>query len=67
MFYLTGNETLIMNVKALKEVPQFKDIDIQKEHLINKAHGDEVTVVPEFFINVGTSASCKVIKLNIKE
>ena len=64
MFYLSGNENLIMDVEKLKEVPHFKELNLQREHIINKAHGDEITVVPDFFINVGTSASCKVINIH---
>jgi hypothetical protein len=42
-------------------VKGLENLSLKTNSIINKAHGDEVTVYPEdLFFNVGTSKVCKV-------
>ena len=60
MYYLFGNETLSINVEELAKVKGLESLQLKPSAVINKAHGDEVTTYPEIFVNIGTSATCKV-------
>jgi GMP synthase-like glutamine amidotransferase len=55
-----GNENIRLNTDELKKVPGFDKLNLQPEHIINEAHGDEVTKIPDLFFNAGYSKNCAV-------
>lgn len=35
-------------------------MDLKETTMINEAHGDEITIHPDYFVLVSSSSSCKV-------
>jgi len=60
-FYLCCTEPINVN-KEFYELSFVKDSGISKTDTLNmiEAHGDEIVILPEYFINYGSSKSCKV-------